>query len=712
NGKPEEELTSFRRFMLRNSGNDNQHSLFRDAYMQSLVSHLTVDQQAYRPSIVFINGEYWGVHNLRERIDRHYLASHYGLDEENFTILSGGGWMDEGDPGDEEHYTSMISYISTNDPADPAVYEYVQERIDPENFIDYQAFKIFINNTDWPGNNIRFWRYKTTFDPDASPGGDGRWRWIIFDTDFGFSLYKSAQDNEHSVHHNTLEFATEAAGPGWPNPPWSTLLLRRLLRNEEFRNKFISRFSDQLNSSFKTERMLDLLTEMSSVVEPLVEEHHHRWNRPWGGKAGWQEDIDKMKEYAQLRPAYQVQHLRDYFDLSEPELLTVDVYGNGRVKVNSLLIDENTPGIEDVPYPWSGAYFPEIAVNITAVPDLGYRFTGWNGNVSVNIDTLVTLTEAMELVAYFEPLGGGDEQPEAHILHASDYLFDTWYASEEVASYPASMKFFQSDKVDPELGSNYPHPYILPYNLTSRTRIEGLGEDGIAFINTGTQNDLFVNTDGRDLGSAVLSLNTVDVDEAYVSFLASTMLPNSRVYGIRLQYRIDEESEFQDLHLNGMSVDYQRNTSEGHMVDFKNIPLPLEMLDKEFVQLRWVYYYISGTSGPRAKLRLDNINIHKEAIEEEEEDVNAVSSALEKGGKVYPNPTSGDVNFSLAGNWSGEVSVSVSDTKGKEIYHTVFYKNSYHQVWEPGINFKENGVYIVKWQYGEEQGVSRLVVVR
>ena len=108
--------------------------------------------------------------------------------------------------------------------------------IDMENFIDYQGSQIFFDNTDWPGNNIKFWRPRVD---------DGRWRWVLYDTDFGFGIW-----NASNFANNTLAFALAPNGPGWPNPPWSTLMLRRLTTNEEFVEDFVNRFATHLGTTF------------------------------------------------------------------------------------------------------------------------------------------------------------------------------------------------------------------------------------------------------------------------------------------------------------------------------------------------------------------------------------------------------------------------------------------------------------------------------
>ncbi|MBN1874423.1 MAG: CotH kinase family protein [Anaerolineae bacterium] len=94
---PGQPYTSYRRLILRNSGNDLGATMFRDAMIHTSVAHLNFDTQAYRPVIVFLNGEYWGIHNLRERYDEHYLARVYGVDPDNVDLLTGNSNVVEGD---------------------------------------------------------------------------------------------------------------------------------------------------------------------------------------------------------------------------------------------------------------------------------------------------------------------------------------------------------------------------------------------------------------------------------------------------------------------------------------------------------------------------------------------------------------------------------------------------------------------------------------
>jgi hypothetical protein len=205
--------------------------------------------------------------------------------------------------------------------------------------------------------------------------------------------------------------------------------------------------------------------------------------------------------------------------------------------------------------------------------------------------------------------------PEAHRVSEGGYSFTQWAQTEPEYSYPENMLFLQSNMIDP--GENYPllFPYYIapddyhandqgsigfPYALTGRTRINALGDQGISFINTGRQ---------RDLGGAVLALDTRNANNLQLRWTAGTILQNERVYALRLQYRTSIHDKFKDLLIDGNIQEYKALVS-GHAIILGFVDLPQDLLNREYVQLLWRYYHVSGTSGPRAELRLDNIQVN------------------------------------------------------------------------------------------------------
>jgi hypothetical protein len=388
----------FKTLLLRNGGNDAQSTIFRDAMMQSLVEHTSLDVQAYKPVIVFLNGEYWGIHNIRERFDKYYFENYYGVSEEQLVLMEGDGELVEGTEEDVAYYRNMIDYIKNNSMKDSKHYQYISTLIDIENFILYNMAQIFFDNTDWPGNNNDFWRVrKETYDEDAPYGHDGRWRWLLYDTDFGFGLYPYYG----GYNNNTLVHATKAGETEWPNPDWSTLILRNLLENEEFKNQFINTFADHLNTSFKPEYVTKRIMEFKNLLEPEIVEHTSRW-RPW---PNWEKNVNVMLEFAEKRSDIQREHISSFFNLDGDSNINIDVSNkqHGYIRINSIDINDKTPGVEESVYPWTGRYFNGIPVSITAVPLDGYEFVRWEGDVIGSSQTIeVVLKEDIEIRAVFK----------------------------------------------------------------------------------------------------------------------------------------------------------------------------------------------------------------------------------------------------------------------------------------------------------------------
>ncbi|MDQ2077993.1 CotH kinase family protein [Marinimicrobium sp. ABcell2] len=406
---PGRDDTGFNRLLLRNSGNDRTYTMFRDAMIQALGEGMRMDTQAYRPTALYLNGEYWGILNLRERYDRHYLGRTYGVDPDNVDFIT--NYNDIGE-GDDTHYRETIDYIENNSLTVNSNFAYVQTRVDTDNYMDYTIANIFADNRDWPGNNIDYWRLRTDEYRLGSPEGhDGRWRWLWFDADFGFGLY----DGASNATRDTLTFATEAGNTDWPNPDWSTLLLRSLLENANFRNDFINRFADLLNTNFSSQYVTGVIDSMKATLEPEIPNHIDRWSHP-SNLDNWHYQVQIMTDFANARPNHQRQHIRDYFGLSGDYQLTIDRGQNGgHVRVNTIEINDSTPGVGDAVYPWTGQYFSNVPIELEAMPAPGYRFSHWEGLPDgTPAKTTVNRSSNLEVTAHFV------EAPS--FLHA--WLFD------------------------------------------------------------------------------------------------------------------------------------------------------------------------------------------------------------------------------------------------------------------------------------------------
>jgi hypothetical protein len=372
----EQPFTEYESFILRNSGNDWLSTMFRDAFMTSLADGVDIDKQDYRPAVLFINGEYWGIQNIREKINENYLAQHHDVNPDSVDILEFEGAIVSGDNTD---YLNMFSFIENNDMAVTANYDYVKTKMEVDNFIRYFVAQIYFDNEDWPGSNIKFWKKSS----------NGRWRWLMFDTDFGYGIW-----NSNAYQNNTLAFALEPNGPGWPNPPWSTLILRKLLKNVEFKNDFINCFADFSNTIFKPSQVVSRINSIASMIQPEITRHSQKWNQ--FDLSGWLENVQVLRNFANQRISFMRNHFMQEFGMSATSAVYISIAdtSKGFVKLNSLLLTQPS---------WSGSYFTGIPITLIAKPKSGYRFLRWEGTFTSTEDTIIQpITGNLVLNAVFE----------------------------------------------------------------------------------------------------------------------------------------------------------------------------------------------------------------------------------------------------------------------------------------------------------------------
>jgi len=296
---PDEDVSSFKRLVLRNSGNDFLSTMFRDALLQDIIKPLNLDLQATRPAVVFINGEYWGIQNIREKLDKHYIKAHFGLEEDEFDMVGVCGRPLE---GSNLEYKSMMTFIGNNDLSISENYAQIADQIDLDNYIDYQLAELYYGNKDWPGNNIKVWKPKEN---------GGKWRWLIFDLDISFGYDKIF--NTSLADFNSIESGTAVNSKDWHNYDCSTLLLRSLLKNASFRKQFVCRYNELADGIFKSDKIISKINEFEARYEVEIEEHINRWHYP-ESVSYWKSEINNMRTYAKDRPAHFKNHLEKYLE--------------------------------------------------------------------------------------------------------------------------------------------------------------------------------------------------------------------------------------------------------------------------------------------------------------------------------------------------------------------------------------------------------------
>ncbi len=293
--------TRFKRLLLRNSGNDFLDTYFRDALLHDILSPLDVELQGSRPVVVYINGEYWGIHNLREKLDKHYLNAHFGVMEDDLQMVEVCGAESHGSPDD---FLRIYQFTPDSDLSVDSNYNYIAEQIDMSNYIDYNLAQIYFGNLDWPANNVKTWK---TTDPTS------KWRWMVFDLDWTFGYQQLGV--KATADYNSLADAVEEGSKKWYNADCSTLLLRNLFKNENFRKLFVSRYLELSKTVFATANIIAKIDAYEKMYESEMEEHINRWNYP-NSMEEWRRSIEEMRVYARERPVHFNTHLEEYLNIS------------------------------------------------------------------------------------------------------------------------------------------------------------------------------------------------------------------------------------------------------------------------------------------------------------------------------------------------------------------------------------------------------------
>jgi len=354
----------FNQVVLRNSGGDFGHTMFRDALQSSLTEGMELDYQKYRPAIVYINGQYWGIHNIREKLNGDFITVNHGVAADAFDMLIPG---ESAMSGTNKEWKALTTALESNGADSADEYASVDSQIDIDNFIDYNCSEIYFTNTDWPGNNVKWWKAH-----DAS----GRWRWIFYDLDAGFG----------SPAKDLLVQAT-AINSAWPNPTWSTLLLRKLLENSVFKARFMSRCAVRLGTYFEPETVVARIDAMAARIAPEIPRFFTRWKLD---SKQWATNVDGLRSFARLRPALMRAQFASYFGLGSAVGLSLASSG-GKIIVDGVAVPSGT-----FTYP----AFTGSPLVLRAEPDPGKEFTGWSDGVS-SAERTLTLTADTQLVASF-----------------------------------------------------------------------------------------------------------------------------------------------------------------------------------------------------------------------------------------------------------------------------------------------------------------------
>ncbi|MDP8207745.1 MAG: CotH kinase family protein [Candidatus Electryonea clarkiae] len=369
---PSKTIGIFQRIVFRNGGDSWHKDMLRDGMTESILKgQMDNGVQAYSPCVIFINGDYWGIHNNRERFDEQYFASNFNADPSNIDHLEYAYTRPnriqvQTVSGSSEHYDSIIEFVNNNDITNDNNYDYIRSQMDIDSFIDFIIIEQFVCNTSWM-HNREWWRPNTE---------NAKWKWLIPDLDRGYNIL--------NLENNILDDFDE-----------SYTLYRRLITNQRFKNRLVQRFNAHLNSTFLPDRLIGILDSLSENIAQEMPKHIERWSQEEGiqSMTDWENNLNDIKQFCRQRGAIMRQLLNDEFLLDGTAQLTInfDSPESGKIFVNDV------PLLEDS---LSGLYFKNIPLWLRAVPKVGYQFAGWEG-YSDSSDMQITLDDDLTITARF-----------------------------------------------------------------------------------------------------------------------------------------------------------------------------------------------------------------------------------------------------------------------------------------------------------------------
>lgn len=427
------ELDRFKRIILRGGGH-SPACFPRDNLANRLTEGLTVDQQHGRHIVLFINGEYWGIHTIKERVDNYFFQNRHGVDDDLITVLDQEfDVQGNGHQVDAQEMASLEDYIIAHDMSVDEYYHYVLEKIDEDNYIDYMCSEIYLSNVDWVYSNVVMWRKTGPFNPSKEAPHDGKFRWAFYDFDGAFG--GDCSQAYYTV--STLNAATVASGTFASY----TRFFRGMLENETFKKKFVNRMCDLLNSQYRKNRVLDKMNEIYNELTPSMLEHTERWRYPSTATTlytrqfetpsltQWNLNFYYLNVFADRRPRKVRDHMMIKWGYPDSSQVVANVNDQemGMVKINTLLINEQLAGVQPGVYPWSGYYMNTVELPIQAIAKPGYRFVEWMETGNTEQAIYWTPEGDSTFTAIFEP----DPDYESPVINElmssnSSYLADNF----------------------------------------------------------------------------------------------------------------------------------------------------------------------------------------------------------------------------------------------------------------------------------------------
>ncbi len=340
-------LKKYKRLVLHNGSNDWQKTLIRNDFSTILAKNLLGKGAPYSKQVItYLNGKYYGIMHLMERIDEDYLSDIYDIKENTINYLRDYHLIQSGTGKEYFYMYDKLINLKMNDDSS---FNEINKFIDIENLIDYTFLENFGANLDWPTKNIKYWNSKAI---------DSKWRWTWDDMDVCFANWGDYNTNIMDIvmNYDTSYFAD---------------LFKNLIKNQKFKNKLINRWADLLNTSFNEFETLRIWDSLVEFVHPFIAKHQKLWD---ASAVDWEDNVNIVSEFLKNRPTGLRHNLLFSFNLTDTITIKINNLSDGfqSFKTNSLSIQK---------FPWKGIYFQGIPISLEAVPKPGYEFVSWGNEL-------------------------------------------------------------------------------------------------------------------------------------------------------------------------------------------------------------------------------------------------------------------------------------------------------------------------------------------
>ena len=372
------EVAKFKSFVLRNGGNDCDFAKIRDPYIQKLADGGRYDTMASMPCIVYLNGEYWGMYTMAEDYSDNYIENNYGIDNKNVVIVKKNE-IEDGNDSDIKLYNDMFDFITSNDMTDEANYAQACEMLDMGSFVDYLALNFYIYNEDsiFEGNNWQMWRVRDK--GEDSPYADGKWRMLVYDNDYSTGIYEDGNnytvDNISKALKKIEEKETitidEEDGTEYRN---IEAMVYSLYQNPVFKEDLVTAMCNMRNVYFEKEKAMTLMKEMGDVYKKLVPPTFDRFGPEWlswNTEKYYYDEIYQFETFMDKRYLVFCGLMQGAMDLSKFANVTISSsdYSKGTVSIDEAVLDLSKE--------FTGRYFPDYTLTVTAEPANGASFKCW-----------------------------------------------------------------------------------------------------------------------------------------------------------------------------------------------------------------------------------------------------------------------------------------------------------------------------------------------